>query len=112
MSEVKLYDQSEDSYGNSRGMKWSPYGDQWSPYGDYVLASDCDQLMAENERLRLLVTEFNIQSANTEIKFINLLSSLREAYEIIGHFPLHAEDTMNPMVSRARQWIEANKNHE
>lgn len=41
MSEVKRYDPSEDAYGNSKGMKWSPYG-------DYVLAEDYDALRAEN----------------------------------------------------------------
>lgn len=40
MGEVKRYDQSEDAYGNSKGMKLSPYG-------DYVLAEDYDALRAE-----------------------------------------------------------------
>lgn len=49
MSEVKRYDPSEDSYGNSRGMKWSPYG-------DYVLAADYDALKEERDKLAVLLS--------------------------------------------------------
>lgn len=61
MGEVKRYDPSEDAYGNSKGMKLSPYG-------DYVLAEDYDALRAENERLRK-VTHVMIPTDTMEQEF-------------------------------------------
>ena len=61
MGEVKRYDPSEDAYGNSKGMTWSPYG-------DYVLAEDYDALRAENERLRK-VTHVMIPTDTMEQEF-------------------------------------------
>ncbi len=99
MGEVKRYDQSEDSYGNSRGMKWSPYG-------DYVLASDYDQLKAENERLRNSLSEVATRIAHDQ-RTRKATDSTLDGYLAAGISAADAErDTLRTQLAEARELLE------
>ncbi len=99
MGEVKRYDQSEDSYGNSRGMKLSPYG-------DYVLASDYDQLKAENERLRNSLSEVATRIAHDQ-RTRKATDSTLDGYLAAGISAADAErDTLRTQLAEARELLE------